>query len=99
MTQFIKTIVSHSIILLSAFSGFAQSTYLPQGSKSDHFLERLEIRLQTNPELNIFTPKPLSRKVAVQVGETADSLAKFYPYDQLYALSKRDQYNMRELLM
>jgi hypothetical protein len=99
MTQFIKTIVSHSIILLSAVPVFSQSTYLPQGSKSDHFLERLEIRLQSNPELNIFTAKPFSRKVAVQVAEEADSLSKFYPYDEYYKLSERDKYNLRELLM
>ncbi len=99
MTQFIKTIVSHSIILLCALSSFGQSTYLPLGSKSDHFLERLEIRLQTNPDLNVFTPKPLSRKVAVQVAEMADSLSKFYPYDEDYKLSDRDKYNLHELLM
>src|SRR5215472_13128166 len=99
MTQFIKTILSYSIFLLFVFSGFAQSTYLPQGSKSDHFLDRLEILLQTDPDLNVFTPKPLSRKIAVQVAEKADSLSKFYPYDYVYKLSKTDEYNLHSLLM
>ncbi|HEV3249621.1 MAG TPA: hypothetical protein VGZ71_01635, partial [Puia sp.] len=99
MTQFIKTLVRRSIIFLLPVSGFTQSTFLPQGSKSDHFLERMEILLQTNPELNVFTPKPLSRKVAVRVAEMADSLHKYYPYDYFYRLSKVDQYNLNDLLM
>ncbi len=85
-------------MLFPAFC-FAQSTYLPLNSKSDHFLERLEILWQTNPELNIFTPKPLSRQVAVKVAEEADSLHRFYPYDYFYHLSKVDQYNLHDLLM
>lgn len=99
MTQFIKTILSYSIFLLFVFSGLAQSTYLPQGSKSDHFLERLEILLQTDPDLNVFTAKPLSRKIAVEAAERADSLNKFYPYDYVYKLSKTDEYNLHSLLM
>lgn len=99
MTQFKKTISSCLIILLFASRGFSQSTYLPQGSKSDHFLERLEILLQTNPDLNVYTPKPLQRRIAVNVAELADSLHKFYPYDDYYHLSKIDQYNLFDLLM
>ena len=99
MTQFIKTIVRLSIILLIPVFGFAQSTFLPQGSKSEHFLDRMEILLQTNPELNISTVKPISRKLAVSVAELSDSLHKFYPYDYYYRLSKTDQYNLQDLLM
>jgi hypothetical protein len=99
MTQFIKTILRHSIILLIPVFGFTQSTFLPQGSKSDHFLERMEILLQTNPELNISTAKPISRKLAVSVAELSDSLHKFYPYDYYYRLSTTDQYNLHDLLL
>ncbi|HEX4852279.1 MAG TPA: hypothetical protein VFV08_15795, partial [Puia sp.] len=99
MTQFIKTLVSHFIIFLLAFSCFGQSTYLPQDDKSAHFLDRLEILLQTNPDLNVMTPKPFSRKMAVDVAEMADSLNRNYPYDAFYKLSKVDQYNLNDLLM
>src|SRR5580692_7336481 len=99
MTQFIKTLVRRSIILLIPFFTIAQSTYLPQDSKSDHFLERLEILLQSNPDLNVFTPKPLSRKVVVKVAEIADSLHRNFPYDYFYRLSPTDQRNLYELLL
>ncbi len=99
MTQFIKTLVRRSIILLFPAVSLAQSTFLPQGSKSDHFLERMEILLQTNPDLNIATAKPLSRKLAVSVAQMSDSLHKFFPYDYYYRLSRMDQYNLYDLLM
>lgn len=108
MTQFIKTAVRPSIILfLSAFIlsllfpvfGSAQSTFLPQGSKFDHFLDRMEILQQTDPELNITTAKPISRRQAVRISEIADSLHKFYPYDELYHLSKVDMANLHSLLL
>lgn len=111
MTQFKKTLVRRWIILLlpaavsliasilSPTSGFAQSTFLPQGSKFEHFLDRMEILQQTDPELNIATAKPISRKQAVRVAEIADSLHKFYPYDEFYHLSKIDRYNLGSLLL
>ena len=85
--------------MLIPFFTIAQSTYLPQDSKSDHFLERLEILLQSNPDLNVFTPKPLSRKVVVKVAEIADSLHRNFPYDYFYRLSPTDQRNLYELLL
>ena len=109
MTQFIKTMVRHSIILslpvlllslfLSPAKIYAQSTFLPQGSKFEHFLDRMEILQQTDPELNITTVKPISRKSAVRMAELADSLAKFYPYDDYYHLSRVDQASLASLLM
>ncbi len=99
MTQFIKTILRHCIILIFPVFGFSQSSFLPQGSKSEEFLQRMEILLQTNPELNISTVKPISRKLAVSVAQLSDSLHKFYPYDYYYRLSKIDQYNLQDLLM
>ncbi|MBS1667944.1 MAG: hypothetical protein JST58_11260 [Bacteroidetes bacterium] len=97
--QFIKTIGRCCIILFFPLSNFAQSTFLPQDSKSEHFLDRMEILLQTNPELNISTAKPMSRKLAVDVAQLSDSLSHFYPYDYFYRLSKIDQYNLHDLLM
>ena len=88
MVQFIKTVARHVIILMLPVFGFSQSTYPPEGSQYEHFLDRIGILLQNNPDLNIFTPKPLSRKVAVEVAELADSLEKFYPYDEFYHLSE-----------
>jgi len=111
MTQFIKTLVRHWIILLLPVSvlllaslllpgsGFAQSSFLPQGSKFDHFLDRMEILQQTDPELNISTAKPISRRSAVRIAELADSLHKFYPYDDYYHLSTVDRANLAALLM
>jgi len=99
MTQFIKTLVRRLIILLVPFCSFAQSTFLPLGDKSDHFLERMGILLQTNPDLNVFTPKPLSRQLAVSLAELSDSLSRQYPYDYFYHLSAVDQYNLHDLLM
>jgi hypothetical protein len=99
MTQFIKTLVRQFIIFFFPVLAFSQSSFLPEGSKSDHFLERMEILLQTNPELNIFTPKPFSRKMAVKVAEMADSLHRAFPYDDFYRLSATDQQSLRELLM
>ncbi|MHA4808673.1 hypothetical protein ACX0G9_11235 [Flavitalea flava] len=77
----------------------AQSTFLPQGSKFDHFLDRMEILQQTDPDLNIATAMPLSRRTAVRLAELADSLHKFYPYDELYHLTKVDLANLNSLLM
>jgi hypothetical protein len=99
MMQFIKTRVRHLIILLFPYLGFAQSSFLPQESKSDHFLDRMEILLQTNPDLNVTTVKPMSRKLAVEIADISDSLHHKYPYDYFYRLSKIDQYNLHELLM
>jgi hypothetical protein len=99
MTQFKKTILTRFIILLCPVLSLAQSTYLPLHDKSDHFLERLDILMQTNPDLNVATFKPISRKIAVEVAELADSLSHAFPYDDYYHLSRTDQYNLQELLM
>jgi hypothetical protein len=99
MMQFIKTVARHIIILILPCFGYSQSTYLPQGSQYEHFLERLTIKLQTNPDLNIFTPKPISRKMAVDVTELADSLSTVYPFGEVYHLGKTDQDNAHSLLM
>ena len=105
MTQFIKTLevlrrflpILLTVLLPAAIH--AQSGYLPQGSKFEHFLDRMEILQQTNPDLNFSTEKPISRKLAVRMSEMADSLDKFYPYDELYHLSPVDRATLASLLM
>jgi len=89
-------------LLLATFLpvlSWAQSTFLPQDSKFDHFLERMDILQQTNPDLNISIDKPISRRLAVRVAYLADSLHKKFPYDDIDHLSPVDQANLSSLLM
>jgi hypothetical protein len=105
MTQFIKTpevrrrFLPMLLTVLLPAAILAQSGYLPQGSKFEHFLDRMEILQQTNPDLNFSTDKPISRKLAVRMSELADSLDRFYPYDELYHLSPVDRATLASLLM
>jgi len=89
-----KTIVC---LLLLVFPGiaFAQSTYLPQGSKHQPLLDRLEILLQSNNDLNLSTTRPLSRRFAVRAAEEADSLHRAGGK----LLTPVDAYNLQSLLM
>ncbi|MBE7173369.1 MAG: hypothetical protein INR73_22545 [Williamsia sp.] len=96
--QFRKTLVS-LLIFIGPLLSVAQSVNLPQGTKHGHFLDRLEILLQDDSNLNFSGMRPLSRKTAVEVAELADSLHKKYPYDEYYHLSKVDQYNLHSLLL
>ncbi len=74
---------------------FAQSTYLPEGSKSYELLNRLEIKQSKNSDLNFSTLKPFNRKFAVQAAEYADSLYRMGELD----ITQTDQYNIHSLLM
>lgn len=94
MQYIIKTIAGLSLFLLP-FISVAQSTNLPQNSKHQQFLDRLEILLQRNNDLNLSTAKPLSRRTAAKIGmQVRDSL-------QLNSslLTAVDQYNLQSLLM
>src|SRR5450631_4844276 len=99
MMQFIKTVARHIIILILPCFGYCQSTYLPQGSQYEHFLDRIGIKMQTNPDLNIFTAKPLSRKLFVNITEQADSLSAIFPEGDALHLEKTYQDNPQSLLM
>lgn len=93
--QFIaKSILRLSVLLIPAFS-LAQSTYLPQGNKHQPFLDRLEIKLQHNTDLNLSTLKPYSRRIGVRAGEYADSIQKAGGN----LLTAVDQYNLQSLFM
>lgn len=94
MQFIVKTVVGLSIAIFPLFS-LSQSTYLPQSNKFQPFLDRLEIKLQRNLELNVESAKLMSRRTAVSVSEYADSLHKAGALE----LSKVDQYNLQSLLM
>ena len=93
--QFIVKNLLRIVFLLLPYALTAQSTYLPQGHKHQQLLERLDIKLQTHPDLNVFTLKPLGRRYAVGIGEYADSVQK--AGNNL--LSDVDKANLRSLLM
>lgn len=94
MQYIIKTIARLPLLLLPLCS-LSQSTYLPQGDKNQHFLERLEILLQKNSDLNLSTAKPMSRRFAVRAAYSADSIQKTTGN----LLTKVDQYNLQSVLM
>ena len=85
-----------------------QSTYLNQGAKEYQFIDRLEIKQQTNTNLNFSTLKPFSRKAIIEQAEFLDSarlgyrdstgVDKYRQWTDLN-LTKVDEYNMRSLLM
>jgi hypothetical protein len=94
MQFIVKSIFRLSVLLFPVVS-MAQSTYLPQGHKHQQLLDRLEIKLQNNTDLNVSTAKILGRRMAVGVAEYADSLQKAGGN----LLSPVDQYNLNSLLM
>src|ERR1700744_1443014 len=96
--QIIKSIIKLTVFLCPIFAT-AQSVTLPQDDKSEHFLERMDIKQQTNYDLILSVNKPLERKTAVNVAWSADSLSKLYPNNSNYALSKVDQYNLNSTLI
>jgi hypothetical protein len=87
------------LVLLLPVIVSAQSSFIPQGSQSDHFLDRMQILQQTNPSLNFSSDRPISRRLAVRMAEMADSLHQAYPYDQYYHLSVVDQASLHSLLL
>jgi Capsule assembly protein Wzi len=105
--QIIKSFIKILVFILP-ISAFAQSTYLNQGSKDYHFIDRLEIKQQTNTHLNFSTLKPFNRKYIVQETEFLDSarmgykdsagVDKYKTWTDL-DLTPVDEYNMRSLLM
>lgn len=82
------------IVLCFPSSSNAQSLYVQQGTKHQAFIERLEIILQTNPELNIYTPSSVPRSRAVQLAGLEDSSSG----NPSVKLSKVDQKNLLSFL-
>lgn len=105
--QIIKSFIKLFVFICPVFAT-AQSTYLDRWSKDYHFVDRLEIKQQTNTDLNFSTLKPYNRKAIVREVEFLDSarmgypdstgLDKFKEWTDL-GLTKVDEYNLRSLLM
>lgn len=87
----------------------AQSTYLSQGAKEQHFIDRLQIKQRTNTHLNFSALRPLNRRAIVKEAEFLDSARMGYA-DSLTGIDKYrewtdmgltpvDEYNLRSLLM
>jgi hypothetical protein len=105
--QIIKSLIK-LIIFIFPVAAFAQSTYLSEGAKESRFIDRLEIKQQTNTNLNFSTLKPFNRKYIVNEVQFLDSARMGYAdatgedkYKQWtdLDLSAVDEYNMRSLLM
>jgi hypothetical protein len=83
--------------VFSLFNGsiLAQTTHLPLWSKEAWLLDRMEIKVQTDNDLNLSTVKPYMRKVYVQV---ADSFRRFQVQKLNPAgFSQVDWYNINRL--
>src|SRR5450759_522877 len=106
--QIMKCFIRLAAFLCPAFA-FAQSTYIPLGSKAYDFIDRMEIKLQENKNLNFSTVKPYNRKAIVKEVEYLDS-TRMTPTDSARGFNKYgdrsdliltpvDEYNLRSLLM
>src|SRR6185436_4204670 len=75
--QIIKSIIK-VLVFICPMGAAAQSTYLNQGAKEDHFIDRLEIKQQTNTDLNFSSLRPFNRKYIVKEAEFLDSARMGY---------------------
>lgn len=91
--QFTQTLLRLSLILLLPAAAAAQTTYLQQGDKQNTFLERLEIKAQTDSVLNFSKNRAYSRKY--NVAGVNSYLAKYGEA----GLSAVDKYNLRSFYM
>ncbi|MEO6583465.1 MAG: hypothetical protein ABIO05_04030 [Ferruginibacter sp.] len=105
--QIIKSFFKLFVFICPAVA-VAQSTYLDRWSNDYHFVDRLEIKQQTNTDLNFSTLKPYNRKHVVQEVEFLDSARmgytdstgrdKYKEWTDL-GLTSVDEYNLQNLLM
>ena len=99
--QIIKSFIKLLVFICPVAAG-AQSTFLPQGDKGYQFVDRLEIKQQTNTNLNFSTLKPFNRRYIVQQAEFLDSAQKadaLTGVESKLKLTKIDLYNMNSFLM
>ena len=106
--QFIKSLTKVLFFICPAFAT-AQSTYLTQGSKDIHFVDRMEIKQQKNTHLNFSSVRPFNRKYIVEEVEFIDSARlgyvdtksgqDKYPEWNSQALTTIDEYNLNSFLM
>jgi hypothetical protein len=85
-----------AILLLIPLHSLTQTYYIPQGSKSDIFLDRLEIKTRREG-LNSSYQKPLNARLMVQEVAASDSLLKT-KYKQYTSLNEIDKNNIQEFL-
>jgi hypothetical protein len=104
--QVIKTAVCLTLFFCPVII-FAQTTYLPEGSKEYHLMDRLEIKQGYLHEFNFSTLKPYSRRSMVQEAEYADSIGNL-DHSSLIEdddknreinLTAVDKYNLHSLFM
>lgn len=105
--QIIKRLIK-LLIFICPFTASAQSTYIPEGDKAYDFIDRLEIKQQTNTNLNFSTLKPYNRKAVVRQAQFLDSarigykdsfgVDKFREWTDLN-LNEVDEYNLHSFLM
>lgn len=74
---------------------WAQSSQLPQGNPQEELLERMEIKLQRQPDLNLLGSRGIDRQSAVAAALYADSLQQ----SGGIVLSAVDKFNIQQLLM
>jgi len=104
--QIIKSVITLAVFFYP-ITIFAQTTYLPEGSKEYHFIDRMEIKQEKNTDINFSTLKPYSRRTIVQEAEYIDSINRGNDSLQASAqgentgsyLSRVDEYNLHSLLM
>jgi hypothetical protein len=105
--QIIKRLIK-LVVFICPVTAVAQSTYLNEGAKESRFIERLEIKQQTNTNLNFSTLKPFNRRDIVREAGFLDSARMRYADStgndryKMWTdlnLSAVDEYNMRSLLM
>ena len=89
--QIIKSFIK-LIVFICPVTAFSQSTYLMQGTKEYHFIDRLEIKQQKNTDLNFSSLKPFNRKAIVEQAQLIDSA-------RTARLTKVDDYNLQSLYM
>ncbi|MBC8034946.1 MAG: hypothetical protein H7Y03_12415 [Chitinophagaceae bacterium] len=91
--QFIKSALRLIVFFLPVF-GYSQSVTIPQGSKFQQLLDRMEIREQTNLPLNVSSGlKPNNRKLVTLEAAGLDSLKGSMQYTPV------DLYNIERLLI
>ncbi len=93
--QIIKSLSKLLFFICPVFAT-AQSTYLNQGTKDIHFVDRMEIKQQTNTDLNFSTVRPFSRKFIVRQAEFIDSARLGYT-DSLSGRDKYKEWNNQDL--
>ncbi len=105
--QFIKSFTKVLFFICPSFAT-AQSTFLTQGSKDIHFVDRMEIKQQKNTNLNFSAVRPFNRKYIVEQTEFIDSarlgytnaagVDKYQEWNS-QALTPIDEYNLNSFLM